>query len=64
MSGDERLNPKGIKPSTTNGDVMTTTAGVAGWAPAPIGVEDVVISVTNGVPYLMFDADGTPVTEG
>lgn len=49
---DHRLDPRGVKPSDTEGDVMTTTGGVAGWgAPPASGVE----SVTAGT-YIEVDA--------
>ena len=39
---DHRLNPRGIKPSTTDGDSLQTIGGVAAWGPAAAsGVESV-----------------------
>lgn len=61
---DHRIDPLGVKPSDTEGDTLQTIGGVSAWGPASPGLESVVVSVTNGVPYVMFDSDGTPVTEG
>lgn len=49
---DGRLNPRGVKPSSTNGDVLTTTGGVAAWGVPPAsGVQ----TVTAGT-YIKVDA--------
>lgn len=62
MPDDHRLDPRGVKPSTTDGDVLITEAGVTAWGPAPAAIDAVIVSVTSGVPHLVFDADSSPVT--
>jgi hypothetical protein len=64
VSNEWRASPRELRPSTTEGDTLQTIDGVAAWGTAPSGLDDIVVSVTNGVPYVMFDADGTVVTEG
>lgn len=47
-----------------DGDVLTYDADADEYGPAPVGsgVDSVVVSVTNGVPSFVFDADSSPVT--
>jgi hypothetical protein len=63
---DHRLDPRGIKPSTTEGDVLQTVGGVAVWAAFALPVAPTpLITVINGAPGFVFDADGQQVyTEG
>lgn len=61
---DRRLDPRGIRPSTTNGDRLVTAGGIVVWESATSALNLLVVSVTNGVPFTVYDADGTPVTEG
>jgi hypothetical protein len=56
---DHRLDPSGVKPSTSNGDVLTTASGVAAWA-APVPPIPLV-TVVDGIPGLVFDNDGSIV---
>lgn len=63
MNIDPRIDPSGVKPSTTNGDVLQTLAGVAQWGPAASG-ESFVVTVVNGVPGLVFDNDAQLVHVG
>jgi len=59
MSGDGRLAPRGIKPSSTNGDVLTTASGQATWAPPVVpATPDPIVTVVDGIPGLVFDNDG------
>lgn len=49
---DPRDDPRGLIPSSTEGDILKTTGGVAAWAaPAPSGVQ----TVTAGT-YIKVDA--------
>lgn len=64
---DKRLDPRGIKPSTTDGDVLTTAGGIAAWGPPvlPAAPSPMVSIDENGFPGLIFDEDGNIVcTEG
>jgi hypothetical protein len=56
------LDPRAVKPSDTDGDIFQTIDGVAAWGPGSDALNSVIVTVTNGVPMLMFDADSSPVT--
>lgn len=62
MTTGTRYAPRAIKPSDTDGDILQTIDGVAAWGPGSDALNSVIVTVTNGVPMLMFDADSTPVT--
>lgn len=54
-------------PGASHGDVPSyddATDRLVMGPPAPpvTGIGDVIVSVTGGVPHLVFDADSTPVT--
>lgn len=53
----QRLKPHGIQPSTTNGEVLKTVAGVTAWAadsPTGITVQDENSNVATGVTQIDF----------
>lgn len=60
-----RLDPHGVRPGD-EADVMQTVDGVATWAPLAVPtINTPLVTVINGSPGLVFDADGRQVyTEG
>lgn len=62
---DFRLDPRGLRPGD-EADVVQTIGGVAVWAPLALPtINTPLVTVINGSPGLVFDADGRQVyTEG
>lgn len=54
---DHRIDPRGVKPSDTNLDILTTIGGVAQWAP-PAAPPSLLVIVVNGEPGFVFDDNG------
>lgn len=56
---DPRDDPRGLIPSSTEGDILKTTGGVAAWGPLVLPTPDLpLVAVVNGVPGLVFDNAG------
>jgi hypothetical protein len=56
------LDPGNLQPSDTDGDILKTIDGMAAWGPGINSLNSVIVTIVNGVPMLMFDADSSPVT--
>lgn len=53
---DQRIDPRGIRPDGGEGDTAQIVGGIVQFAPAVVLTP--LVALVNGVPGLVFDANG------